>query len=210
MGNLSRKAALGVAVVLTAATAATLTAEVAGAAPVTASAPTSSAMPAALAGLAAPMAAAATVAPNWWTESTPWGPLIGPGYYGDRVAVIECLLKQRGFWLGNCTPQYTPTTRWAITQFQKSAWLVPDGIVGPATWSGLIITAPSPAASPWGVLAAQSSLCFGNGTCFGGVDGIYGPKTSQAVMVFQSNHSLAVDGIVGPDTWQSLIRNSSS
>ena len=35
----------------------------------------------------------------------------------------------------------------------------------------------------------------------GEVDGIFGPKTYQAVKNYQSIHGLTPDGIVGPDTW---------
>lgn len=38
----------------------------------------------------------------------------------------------------------------------------------------------------------------------GAIDGIYGPKTKQAVRYFQSKNGLAVDGIVGPKTAAAL------
>jgi peptidoglycan hydrolase-like protein with peptidoglycan-binding domain len=37
------------------------------------------------------------------------------------------------------------------------------------------------------------------------VDGIFGPKTGEAVRAFQRQMRLAVDGIVGPMTWQALV-----
>lgn len=38
----------------------------------------------------------------------------------------------------------------------------------------------------------------------GPTDGIFGPKTDQAVRRFQNDHGLVVDGIVGPVTYQAL------
>ena len=38
------------------------------------------------------------------------------------------------------------------------------------------------------------------------VDGIFGPKTKQAVMDFQRANGLTVDGIIGPKTWSKLYR----
>jgi peptidoglycan hydrolase-like protein with peptidoglycan-binding domain len=39
------------------------------------------------------------------------------------------------------------------------------------------------------------------------VDGIFGPKTDQAVRDFQGNQGLEADGIIGEDTWYALHQN---
>lgn len=36
------------------------------------------------------------------------------------------------------------------------------------------------------------------------VDGAFGPKTREAVEMFQRNHALEIDGLVGPKTWAAL------
>ncbi|MGH3995280.1 MAG: peptidoglycan-binding domain-containing protein, partial [Pseudonocardiaceae bacterium] len=36
------------------------------------------------------------------------------------------------------------------------------------------------------------------------VDGIFGPKTENAVQGFQADNGLKQDGIVGPQTWREL------
>jgi len=37
-----------------------------------------------------------------------------------------------------------------------------------------------------------------------GIDGIFGPKTEEAVRGFQESATITVDGIVGPETWGAL------
>lgn len=39
----------------------------------------------------------------------------------------------------------------------------------------------------------------------GQVDGVFGPKTLQAVLKFQTANRLEIDGIVGPETWNALL-----
>lgn len=56
------------------------------------------------------------------------------------------------------------------------------------------------------VLIAQDGLNdLGYDT--GGLDGIFGPKTNQAVRNYQQQYGLTVDGIVGCNTWRSLQEN---
>lgn len=44
-----------------------------------------------------------------------------------------------------------------------------------------------------------------NGYCCGNADGIFGPKTENAVKKWQENHGLKPDGIIGPLTWGTII-----
>jgi g-D-glutamyl-meso-diaminopimelate peptidase len=44
----------------------------------------------------------------------------------------------------------------------------------------------------------------GAGYNVGPIDGIYGPRTIQAVIEFQTDNGLVPDGIVGPKTWAAI------
>lgn len=54
------------------------------------------------------------------------------------------------------------------------------------------------------VLIAQDALnTLGQQT--GGLDGVFGSRTRQAVINFQGNNGLSQDGKIGPITWNSLM-----
>lgn len=53
------------------------------------------------------------------------------------------------------------------------------------------------------VLDLQDQL-GGLGYFAGRVDGIFGPRTREAVLAFQADHDLDTDGVVGPQTWAAL------
>lgn len=50
------------------------------------------------------------------------------------------------------------------------------------------------------------NILSSNGYPTGGIDGIFGEKTRQAVIAFQSSQGLQADGIVGPQTWAALSK----
>ena len=101
----------------------------------------------------------------------------------------------------------------AVRAFQRKAGLAVDGIVGPNTWSALIIEVRKGSEGD-AVRGVQEEFQFRNlsGDPSKGlqIDGIFGPKTEAAVRGFQEAlaadiPSVAVDGIVGPVTWQALV-----
>jgi peptidoglycan hydrolase-like protein with peptidoglycan-binding domain len=94
-------------------------------------------------------------------------------------------------------------TKSAVVSFQSHKGLIPDGIVGPATWGKLIVTLRRNNNNN-AVKALQTIL---NAKRNAGltVDGDFGAATETAVKNFQSHAGITPDGVVGPTTWKNLI-----
>jgi N-acetylmuramoyl-L-alanine amidase len=96
----------------------------------------------------------------------------------------------------------------AVKGFQKAKGLNVDGIVGPDTWRSLyeagyrlgdrMLFLRRPMMRGEDVSELQSRLSS-LGFDAGKVDGIFGPKTEEAVLEFQHNRNLAGDGKAGPE-----------
>jgi peptidoglycan hydrolase-like protein with peptidoglycan-binding domain len=147
------------------------------------------------------------------TTSTisPW-PLVRQGDQHHPVETLQYLLRARGHVL-TVDGIFGSKTDAAVRAFQQQKGLAVDGIVGPATWSALIITV-RPGSQGDAVRGVQQEFQFrnlsGNPNQGLQVDGIFGSKTDAAVRAFQQAlhleiPSVTVDGIVGPVTWQALV-----
>ncbi|HTU75680.1 MAG TPA: peptidoglycan-binding protein [Trebonia sp.] len=220
MGNLSRKATLGVTALLIAATATIAVTGSAGATPAKTTAPASRAAsvtvaaPAALAGAAtasalvgptsraAVAASAAPAAANW--PSRMYWPLVQRGARSVKVVNIQCLLRQwLRVWLP-CNTRFSPATERYVRLFQRRHGLNPTGKVGPQTWPKLIVKVSYGSPYHLAVLAAQASLCMAYRYPIL-IDGIFGPQTLAAVKDFQRKYGLTPNGVVGPATWNKLV-----
>ena len=142
---------------------------------------------------------------------SPW-PEISKGADEHPVSTLQYLLRARGHTV-TVDGEFGPRTDDAVRAFQRDARLAVDGIVGPRTWSALIIEVRRGSTGD-AVRGVQEEFQFRNlsGDPSKGlaVDGDFGPKTETAVRDFQAAvhadvPSMAVDGIVGPMTWQALV-----
>jgi peptidoglycan hydrolase-like protein with peptidoglycan-binding domain len=149
-------------------------------------------------------ASAATSATTHVTVIARKWPVVRPGARGERVIAIQYLLRAHRFHV-LVTGRYGRLTANAVVRFQRSRHLIPDAIVGPVTWSRLIVTVRKGNRGD-AVRALQHSLRYGYRYHIK-VDGIFGNQTRAAVILFQLRFRLKADGIVGPVTWRYLMAN---
>jgi peptidoglycan hydrolase-like protein with peptidoglycan-binding domain len=128
-------------------------------------------------------------------------PLVKPGATdatGSPVSAVQYLLRAHGIDV-DADGVYGPQTGEAVRRFdsQHRAVFVSD-VVGNLTWPALIIQT-GPGSTGDAVRAVQSQFAQL------AVDGVYGPKTEQAVRELQEMFGPAVDGICGPRTWHTIV-----
>lgn len=136
---------------------------------------------------------------------------------GDRGSLVESLQKKL-LKAGERLPRYGADgvfgkeTQTAVRTFQKRQGLVTDGIAGPKTFEALTnflatherVVRPYPGhvirrgSTGSDVRAVQRAVGVK-------IDGIFGPKTEEAVKKVQRRYKLVDDGIVGPRTWKVLF-----
>jgi peptidoglycan hydrolase-like protein with peptidoglycan-binding domain len=142
---------------------------------------------------------------------SPW-PVVRKGNQDHPIKTLQYLLRARGHTV-TVDGAFGPRTEAAVKAFQASKGLADNGIVGPETWTALVIRVQKGSHGD-AVRGVQEEFQFRNlsGDPSKGlkVDGDFGPKTDAAVRGFQHALSLdipsvAVDGIVGPVTWQALV-----
>lgn len=71
-------------------------------------------------------------------------PLLKLGSQGVDVLEVQALLQLLGYYDGALDGTYTDNTQRAVIEFQKSAGLGSDGILGTSTWNKLLPTVPQP------------------------------------------------------------------
>lgn len=121
-----------------------------------------------------------------------------------------------GFDTGADEPAFFgDVTAKAVEAFQTARGLRADGVCGPQTWSALVeagyhlgdrlLYHRSPMLRGDDVALLQSRLSA-LGFDAGRVDGIFGPRTAEALVDFQRNVAITTDGICGPATIAALSR----
>ena len=146
-------------------------------------------------------------------------PVIRAGAMGDSVTRLQNRLKELGYYSGTVDGQFGPGTRTAVTDFQQRHGLQSDGVVGPDTSeilysaSALPAITPEPTAVPTPTPDTTSTRAVQQrlqelGYYSGIVDGISGPGTKKAILLFQQQHGLSADGVYGRATASVLFSDN--
>jgi peptidoglycan hydrolase-like protein with peptidoglycan-binding domain len=134
-------------------------------------------------------------------------PTVEPGSIGAEVTAAQYLVRQRT-GIDHVTGVFDGETADAIRQFEATLPAVPDdGILGPLTWSELVMTLQQGMESD-AVRAVQT--LFNDEGAELVVDGRFGPRTLEAAIAFERDHGMHVDGIVDDDVWKLLLARAAA
>lgn len=142
--------------------------------------------------------------------------------YGDRGQLVQQLqedLRRLGFFPVNPTGNFGPTTRDAVTNFQRNQGLIPNGIADSQTLVRISQLLGNGNQGNLNCSTERQEVCLGersdrviliqqrlqqSGFFNGSADGYYGPATRDAIAQFQRNSRLNPTGFVDAITWQAL------
>ncbi|MFF3866464.1 peptidoglycan DD-metalloendopeptidase family protein [Micromonospora sp. NPDC001898] len=128
-------------------------------------------------------------------------PSVSQGASGWVPKVIQYLVRARGISVV-VDGVFGPACASAVRSFQSGRGLYADGMVGPITWTALVL--PLIEGNSGDLVRGLQTALNGRGAGLV-VDGGFGSVTTSAVRGFQSRNGLVADGLVGPVTWSVLI-----
>lgn len=126
---------------------------------------------------------------------------------------------------------YGTRTMQSVSEFQRFAGLPVDGVIGNNTWDAIVnklrelgVITNFPVASNRfylssgdtgiGVFKMQEYLneIAAANQCLRPipVDGMFGPRTTTAVQMFQYLYDLTIDGVIGSKTWDAIVNERNS
>ncbi|MFF5970789.1 GH25 family lysozyme [Streptomyces sp. NPDC012769] len=132
-------------------------------------------------------------------------PTLKSGQRGADVTTAQLLLGAHGYATA-ADGVFGTDTRRQVEAFQRARGVSADGVVGPATWTRLVVTL-RPGAKGRAVTALQRQLTD-NGLPVA-ADGEFGAGTETRLRDFQRARGLAADGVAGPATWSALVGGGS-
>lgn len=144
--------------------------------------------------------------------------LAEPRLEGRDVAAIQKRLRDLGYVeVGPIDGVFGPKTESAVLLFQRANQLAENVVADERTRQVLLSDSAHPRpferdlylTDPWmsgnDVAAVQQRLTDLGYTEVGAVDGLFGPKTKSALLLFKEANRLTEDGVVDQQVWQLLF-----
>lgn len=129
------------------------------------------------------------------------------GDSGNDVEALQSLLASAGHSPGQVDGVFGPMTESAVLSFQSAHDLPATGVVDQATWDALEASVPVillERGDRGAEVRSLQQLLAAAGFDPGPIDGIFGSMTELAVVLFQTDRSLAATGTVDQATWDAL------
>lgn len=126
------------------------------------------------------------------------------GSRGDDVRAAQELLRRRGY-SQEVNGTFGTGTYNNIRAFQASRGLTSDGIVGPATWSKLIVTPTSRTQNSSGEHVRAIVWLLQKWGSSIAMTSTFTSTVETAVNQFKSHMGLTVDGVVATTAWEYLV-----
>ena len=156
------------------------------------------------------------------------------GSSGELVSALQTRLQALGYYTGTVDGQYGRATQQAVIKFQRANGLSADGVAGAETLNKLYVSGtavaattlaptqtPDTAAKETAAISATLLKTGDTGSAvkamqerlvqlgyLSAADGIYGPRTYNAVVAFQKRNGLTADGVAGSMTLNRLASGS--
>lgn len=144
----------------------------------------------------------------------------GRGDRGKEVEELQALLVSQGYLLDTADGVFGNNTEYAVLVFQKEHGLTPDGRVGKETMRALLENQKKFGAQPaTRNTRSEATSQFGergshieeiqlkllnSGFSPGGIDGVFGSGTKDALLRFQRHYGLAETGVADSATMAKL------
>jgi peptidoglycan hydrolase-like protein with peptidoglycan-binding domain len=173
----------------------------------------------------APLSSAEPAVPLLLSNTTYFGGILLQGDRGEPVADLQRRLAELGYYSGPIDGFFGPSTEAAVFDFQIACGLTMiDGIVGPETgvalWNGCRgggggffppngggggVATGTVRRGDSGPQVRQLQTLLDQVDFYDGpITGNFGPRTEEAVRLFQRSQGLLEDGVAGPSTFDAL------
>jgi peptidoglycan hydrolase-like protein with peptidoglycan-binding domain len=132
--------------------------------------------------------------------------LVPQAVLNPMVSVVQCLLKEQGFWAGGVRGWYGKTLSAAILSWQKARGFAPTTTWSQKHWKSLLSNGPSTiikfgSAGP-AVRRLQRALNAGGAAI--PVTGVFDRTTESALRQWQAKVGTLVSGVAAQPTWSRL------